>query len=100
VDPSLGKGTPSKQQWWLFQANSSPFKTIWFDLWTPWKLFTFPIVLFASFVVSWSCSNFLILNLTQSQVFAGPPYNMDSQSIGSYILANSALAEVVLMWGL
>ncbi|KAK7417639.1 hypothetical protein QQX98_004460 [Neonectria punicea] len=81
-DPYLGRGTPSKQQWGLFQRNSSPFKTIWFDLWTPWRLFAFPIVLFASFVASWSCSNFLILNLTQSQVFAAPPYNMSSQSIG------------------
>ncbi|KAH8688531.1 major facilitator superfamily domain-containing protein [Ilyonectria robusta] len=82
VDPYLGRGTPSKQQWWLFQPNAHPFKTILFDLWTPWRLFVFPIVLFASFVVSWSCSNFLILNLTQSQVFAAPPYNMSSQSIG------------------
>ncbi|KAH6688426.1 major facilitator superfamily domain-containing protein [Plectosphaerella plurivora] len=83
----LGKGSPSKQQWHLFQLNSSPMKAIWFDLWTPWKIFGFPIVLFASFVVSWSCSNFLILNLTQSQVFAAPPYNMSSQSIGFMNLA-------------
>ncbi|CRK22603.1 hypothetical protein BN1708_003544 [Verticillium longisporum] len=87
MDPFLGKGTPSKQQWKLFQPNSSPLKTIWFDLWTPWKLFGFPIVLFSSFVASWSCSNFLILNLTQSQVFAAPPYNMSSQSIGFLNLA-------------
>ncbi|KAH7108811.1 major facilitator superfamily domain-containing protein [Dactylonectria macrodidyma] len=82
ADPSLGKGTPSKQQWSLFQPNASPVRTIWFDLWTPWKLLIFPIVLFASFIVSWSCSNFLILNLTQSQVFSAPPYNMSAQSIG------------------
>ncbi|KAM0208750.1 hypothetical protein ACHAQD_011502 [Fusarium lateritium] len=82
LDPQLGKGCPSKKQWMLFQANSSPLRNIMVDLWTPWRLFTYPIVLFASFVVSWSCSNFLILNLTQSQVFAAPPYNMSSQSIG------------------
>ncbi|RSL89012.1 hypothetical protein CDV31_015951 [Fusarium ambrosium] len=82
LDPNLGKGGPSKQQWLLFQPNSSPLRSILLDLWTPWRLFMYPIVLFASFVVSWSCSNFLILNLTQSQVFAAPPYNMSSQSIG------------------
>ncbi|KAF4459581.1 HOL1 substrate-H+ antiporter [Fusarium albosuccineum] len=82
LDPHLGKGTPSKQQWLLFQPNSSPFRSILLDLWTPWRLLVYPIVAFASFVVSWSCSNFLILNLTQSQVFAAPPYNMSSQSIG------------------
>ncbi|KAH7109354.1 major facilitator superfamily domain-containing protein [Dactylonectria macrodidyma] len=81
-DPCLGKGTPSRQQWKLFQSTSFSFRSIVLDLWIPWKLFTFPIVLFASFVVSWSCSFILILNLTQTQVFAAPPYNLSSQSIG------------------
>ncbi|KAH7131669.1 major facilitator superfamily domain-containing protein [Dactylonectria estremocensis] len=81
-DPCLGKGTPSRQQWKLFQTSSASFRSIVLDLWIPWKLFTFPIVLFASFVVSWSCSFILILNLTQTQVFAAPPYNLSSQSIG------------------
>ncbi|XP_044717757.1 major facilitator superfamily domain-containing protein [Hirsutella rhossiliensis] len=78
----LGKGTPSRQQWWPYQPNPSPFRSIMRDLWIPWKLFSFPIVLFASFVVSWSCSFILILNLTQTQVFSAPPYNLSSQSIG------------------
>jgi hypothetical protein len=50
-DPHLGKGTPSKQQWKLFQSNANPFKAIALDLWIPWKLFAFPIVEFAAFVV-------------------------------------------------
>lgn len=81
-DPYLGKGTPSKQQWKLFQSNAHPFKAILLDLWIPWKLFAFPIVEFAAFVISWSCSSFLTINLTQSQNFAAPPYNFNSQSIG------------------
>lgn len=85
ADAHLAKGTPSKLQWQLFQPNSAPLQNILLDIWTPWRLFLYPIVLFASFVVSWSCSNFLILNLTQSQVFAAPPYNMSSQSIGEFL---------------
>ena len=81
-DPYLGKGAPSKQQFKLFQPNAHPFKSILLDLWIPWKLFAFPIVEFASFVVSWSASSFLTLNLTQSEVFAAPPYNFSSESIG------------------
>jgi len=81
-DPYLGKGRPNKRQWGLFQPNAHPFKSIIIDLWTPWKLFAFPIVEFASFVVSWSCSSFLTINLTQSQAFAAPPYNFSSQNIG------------------
>jgi MFS family permease len=81
-DPWLGRGGPSKQQWAIFQPNAHPWKSIALDLWIPWKLFAFPIVEFASFVVSWSCSSFLTINLTQTQAFAAPPYNMSSQSIG------------------
>jgi MFS family permease len=82
-DPYLGKGSPSKAQWTLFTPNAHPIKSILLDLWVPWKLFAFPIVEFASFVVSWSCSSFLTLNLTQSQAFANPPYNFSAQNIGT-----------------
>lgn len=81
-DPHLGKGTPAKWQWKIFQPNAHPLKSILLDLWIPWKLFAFPIVEFASFVVSWSCSSFLTINLTQSQAFAAPPYNFSAQAIG------------------
>lgn len=81
-DPCLGKGTPSRRQWWPFQPNPSPFRSIMLGFWIPWKLFSFPIVIFASFIVSWSCSFILILNLTQTQVFSAPPYNLSPQSIG------------------
>lgn len=81
-DPYLGKGAPSKSQWGFYTPNANPVKTVLQDLWTPWKLFTFPIVEFASFVVSWSCSSFLTINLTQTQALAPPPYNFTSEKIG------------------
>jgi hypothetical protein len=81
-DPYLGRGTPSKDQFRLFTPNAHPWKSIGLDLWIPFKLFAFPIVEFASFVVSWSCSSFLTINLTQSQVLAAPPYNWSPQSVG------------------
>lgn len=81
-DPWLGRGTPSRKQWGLYTPNANPIKSIILDLWIPWKLFAFPIVEFASFVVSWSCSSFLTLNLTQTQAFAAPPYNWKNQTIG------------------
>lgn len=96
-DPWLGKGRPSKRQFRLFQPNPHPFKSILLDLWIPWKLFAFPIVEFASFVVSWSASSFLTLNLTQSQAFAAPPYNFTPLTIGFFnfaILIGSILGLV------
>ncbi|RMY52592.1 hypothetical protein D0863_14214 [Hortaea werneckii] len=86
-DPYLGKGTPSKKQWGIWHASEHPFRDILIDLFIPWKLFLFPIVEFTAFIVSWSCSCFLTINLTQSQNFAAPPYNLDSQTIGFFNFA-------------
>ncbi|EEP78144.1 predicted protein [Uncinocarpus reesii 1704] len=44
ADPYLGKGSPSKKQFKLWQINESPLKTMLIDFWTPWKLHAFPIV--------------------------------------------------------
>lgn len=82
-DHYLGKGYPSKSQLFgFYQPNPHPFKSILLDVWIPWKLFAFPIVEFAAFVVSWSCSSFLTLNLTQSEVFAHSPYEFSPVAVG------------------
>ena len=81
-DRFLGTGTPSRRQFDLFQPNSHPFKSILMDLWIPCKLFAFPIVEFASFVVSFSASSYLTINLTQSEAFAAPPYKFSPTTIG------------------
>ncbi|KAJ5503811.1 Major facilitator superfamily domain general substrate transporter [Penicillium fimorum] len=86
-DPYLHKGTPSKQQFKLWQLDGNNIKTVILSFWIPWKLLTFPIVELAAFVVSWSASCFLTLNLTQSQAFAEPPYNFGSQTIGFFNFA-------------
>jgi hypothetical protein len=82
VDLYLGKGSPSKKQFLPYTPNKNPIKALAWDFWIPWRLFAFPIVEFAAFVVSWSASSFLTINLTQSQNFAAPPYNFSSQNIG------------------
>ena len=81
-DPALGRGKPNKAQWGLYTPNPDPVRAVLLDLWIPWKLFAFPIVELAAFVVSWSCSSFLTLNLTQTQAFAEPPYSFTTEQIG------------------
>lgn len=83
-DPFLGRGKPSKQQWRLWQKYEGNFLK---ELFLPWELCLFPIVEFSAFVVSWTASSFLTLNLTQSQAFAAPPYNFSSQTIGFFNFA-------------
>jgi hypothetical protein len=94
VDVYLGKGKPSKAQFRFWQPADS-HTSWWIELFTPWKLFSFPIVQFASFVVSWSASCFLTVNLTQSQNFAAPPYNYSSTVVGT--CPNSLLIDPKLI---
>ena len=83
-DPYLGRGKPSKAQWRIAQPYEGNFLL---ELWMPWYLSLFPIVEFSAFVVSWTASSFLTLNLTQSQAFAAPPYNFTSTKIGFFNFA-------------
>lgn len=53
----------------------------------PIRLFTFPIVDFASLVVAWSAGSFLIVNLTQSQAFSEAPYHYTPQTVGFFNFA-------------
>lgn len=99
-DPCLGRGKPGKRQWALWQTYQGPgsvFCKILYEIWLPWQLFAFPIVDVASFVTSWSASFFLATNLTQSQVFAAPPYNFSSQTIGFFNFATLVGAGIALL---
>ncbi|ODH42447.1 hypothetical protein ACO22_01192 [Paracoccidioides brasiliensis] len=83
-DPYLGKGKPSMQQFRAFRVTENPLKALLYDFWIPWKLHLYPIVHLAAFIVSWSASVFLVVNVTQSQNFAAPPYNFNSQTVGFF----------------
>lgn len=89
IDPWLHKGYPSKKQFmlWSIDSNKSHLKTVAVSFFTPWVLLFFPIIELAAFIVSWSASVFLTLNLTQSQAFAAPPYNLSPQTIGFFNFA-------------
>ncbi|KAL2388141.1 hypothetical protein RJ035_003580 [Blastomyces gilchristii] len=87
TDPYLRKGRPSLRQFRLFSMVENPVKSLLLDFWIPWKLHLFPIVHLAAFIVSWSASVFLVVNVTQSQLFAAPPYNFNSQTVGFFNFA-------------
>lgn len=81
-DSYLHSGKPSKKQFRLWQLSPNPLHEFVQAFWIPWKIFAFPIVEFAAFVVSWGASIMLTVILTQSQNFAAPPYNFSSQTVG------------------
>jgi hypothetical protein len=53
----------------------------------PLKLVRFPIVLWGALQFTFACSCFLMLNLTQSQALAVPPYNFTPAAVGYTNLA-------------
>lgn len=83
-DPFLGRGKPSRQQWKLFQPYERSFL---FEFWLPLQMFFYPIIQFSAFVVSFTVSEFLMVNLTEDQAFAAPPYNFSSSKIGFFNFA-------------
>ena len=80
-------GKPERKQFALFQIGPRVFESLLFEVWTPFYLTSFPIVDFAAFVVSWSASSFLTVNLSQAQAFAAPPYSYTAQKIGFFNIA-------------
>ena len=82
VDEHLGKGKPGRGQWRFFQPAKHPLQSLGYEFILPWKLFLFPIVQFASFVISFSSTSYLMITLVQSRAFGGKPYLFNSQSVG------------------
>lgn len=78
----VGKGHPAKWQFMPIQKFSGSRESLMRDIVTPWVLFLFPIMEWSSFVVSWSCSCFLSILLTQSMVFSAPPYHWTVAEVG------------------
>ncbi|KIY03902.1 uncharacterized protein Z520_00594 [Fonsecaea multimorphosa CBS 102226] len=76
-------GKPSRAQFSLWgKLDKSSTKGIIPALVMPFRLFTYPIVLWSSFAFAWAASMLVIINVTQSQAFAGPPWNMSATDVG------------------
>jgi MFS family permease len=63
-------------------ANSRRSVVIFRDILAPIQIFSFPIILWAAFSLNFAANCLLSLNLTQSQVFAAPPYLFSPAQVG------------------
>ncbi|PQE14259.1 MFS transporter protein [Rutstroemia sp. NJR-2017a BVV2] len=83
VNNVLGTGKPSKAQFALIPTlQYDGLSLLLHDITAPIYIFTFPIILWASLSFGFSANCLLSLNLTQSQVFAAPPYSFSPASVG------------------
>ena len=97
VSPRItGHGLPSPHQRFLILPPPSPnaFRTLHHTILLPLRLFTYPIILWAALATGFTANVSLALNITQSQVFAAPPYNFSPSQVG---FANFALVAVAIV---
>jgi hypothetical protein len=81
--PERPIGRPSKHQFSLIPRPEFEGRDLIFrDILAPIQIFTFPIILWAAFSLNFAANSLLALNLTQSQVFAAPPYLFTPAQVG------------------
>lgn len=76
-------GRPSCAQFSLIPKLQFEGREILFrDIIAPIQIFTFPIICWVAFAFGFATNCLLALNLTQSQVFAAPPYLFNPAQVG------------------
>lgn len=81
--PPVGNGRPSRAQFMPFQKADSRWRMfIVRDTWTPIKVFFNPIIFWAGLMLAGPADLLLFFNITESVVFAAPPYLFNPQQVG------------------
>ena len=81
------KGKPKSGQFGFSTGQQPSWRGLLIGFLTPFWLFSFPIVLWASLIVTFASNYFLMLTVMQAEAFTEPPYNFDSASVGYTNLA-------------
>jgi hypothetical protein len=87
LDPQssiFGHGCPSTTQRWglSLRPDKAAIRMIPRDIIIPFRIATYPIVLFASCCVGFAANCLLVLNLLESPGFSRPPYSFAPGSVG------------------
>ncbi|KAJ5585661.1 hypothetical protein N7450_005448 [Penicillium hetheringtonii] len=78
-----GTGRPSRSQFALWQIPETNWKAFLLrDILSPFRLFSFPIIVWAALNVAGPANILLFWNLTESSVLSAPPYNFSPSSVG------------------
>ena len=97
IESAPPAGRPSKRQ---FSLIPTPYwegsQVLFRDFVAPIQIFTFPIVSWAAFTLGFSANCLLSLNLTQSQLFAEPPYNFNPAQVG-FVNFSFAVGAIVAL---
>ncbi|KAK8010897.1 MFS general substrate transporter [Apiospora arundinis] len=91
-------GRPSKEQLSLIPRRFDySLAKVMRDIVSPIQIFSFPIILWASFAMGFAANCLLALNLTQAQVFGPPPYLFTPDQLGFVNFAFVVGAAIALV---
>lgn len=94
-------GAPTRAQFSLIPktrfSNGPTSAAVLRDVLSPIRVFSYPIVLWASLSMGFAANALLALNLTESQVFAAPPYLLNPAQVGYTNLAFFVGAIIALL---
>ena len=79
-------GKPSKAQM-MPLAKWNPHESILAAIWLPVKMIKLPIVIWGALQFNFSANIYLMINITQSQALASPPFNFTPAAVGYTNLA-------------
>jgi MFS family permease len=79
-------GKPSKAQL-MPVAKWNPHESILAAIWLPVKMLKLPIVIWGALQFNFSANIYLMINITQSQALASPPFNFSPAAVGYTNLA-------------
>ncbi|KAI8943860.1 hypothetical protein NX059_001832 [Plenodomus lindquistii] len=83
TETMLFTGRPSRAQFMPFMKPDPRWKKfIIRDTWTPIKAFFNPIILWAALMLAGPADALLFFNISESPIFAAPPYNFKPDQVG------------------
>ncbi|KAF2729359.1 MFS general substrate transporter [Polyplosphaeria fusca] len=83
LSPPVGHGRPSMQQFMPFQKADSRWKMFVIrDIWTPIKVFFNPTIFWAGLMLAGPADLVLFFNMSESVIFAAPPYLFTPSQVG------------------
>ncbi|PGH29973.1 hypothetical protein GX50_07273 [[Emmonsia] crescens] len=94
---------PAPKTYWqrmgLYNTSYSDPRPLWLVAISPFALVTYPAVMWAGFIYGVQIMWLSLLNVTQSALFSGPPYNFSVSNVGNINFSSFIGGMLGMVWG-
>lgn len=102
-DTSEESAPPAPKTYWqrmgLYNTAYSDPRPFWLVAISPFMLVTYPAVMWAGFIYGVQIMWLSLLNVTQSELFSGPPYNLSVTNVGNINFSSFIGGILGMFWG-